>query len=1749
MADIFISYSRSDSEEFVQQLYGDLTDHGFEVWWDREAMNSRGRTFLQEIRDAIEETDRLILVISPNAVRSDYVRVEWQYAINKCKVVIPILFDQEFSIIPNELSRLHCPDFRPTRPYEQALAELLRIMRDPVPILGTLYGVDPPPVHFLPREEVLSGLSDTVLADVLQPEVIIPAKQVTTLHGMGGVGKSVLAADFARACQTRRAFVDGIVWVKLGQEADLIRRLQYVGRSLGDTPEQYLDVQTSMALLDKFLKDKNCLFILDDVWEVATAETFMNVIGPRCRLLVTTRDSRLATVLSTQELKLDVLSDIQALSLLAGWANQEIGTLPVEAHRLIEECGNLPLALAMIGATVRHKPHLWANVLDKLRTADLKGVEQEFPNYPYANLLRAIQVSVDALEPEAEDTLEPAIEARYRDLKARYFDFAIFRESTPVPEAVLQAFWKAEGLNEYGTQDVVEKLVDRSLAKRDEKGRITLHNLQFDYIRKQAGDLPAIHNRLLAAYNLNCVNGWSSGPNDGYFFNNLAYHLVEAGRKPELRELLLDFEWLQAKLDFTEVTSLLRDYSLLDSDIDVQKVQSAIRLAAHILTRDKTQLAGQLLGRLLPKKSPRPNLLIELLQNLSSRLGNPTRTSFAPMLKQASQPKPFAWLRPLTHCLTSPGGPLMHTLTGHWSFIHALAVTPDGSLIVSGSSDKTVRVWDLERGIELHTLEGHAESVEVVAAGELGRAVSGSADGVIKVWDLNKGKELWTLEGHTKKIKALAISKDGRQAVSGSEDGTIRVWDLDKGTELSSIEGAHIGSFGGLALSMDRLLALESRFGNIINVRNLENREIEQVLQASGLMTRPLFLTPDGKYAVSGSDNGIIELWNLTNEKKVSLSTGLDHIFAVAVSSEGKYVIGSTHKQVRVFDVKTQEPLSHLITHEDYIEAVAITPDGRRAVSSAWDRTIKVWNLESDAALNQIDSRALAITGLGFNFKDNRAVSVSALGTFRLWDVNKAKKLQSAKIPAGIIYAMAVTSDGNRAVSFSFGPSYSTGTSVIAWDLKRMKKLGQLTKQVPLHGGLAITPDGRFAVFHCDELGYQSLQVWDLKSGQLRGVFTGAHSRILSAALRPDGAHLAFIQSNGRLETWDIDRAAKVGEIDFQYKGNDIRVMAITSDCRYAVLCGEYTHISFLDLERGENLSYFSTPATADIWDTNRGINAIALTPDGKRAVSASGGSPVSGHSSPRPTVTVWDTQTREAIANFSGDHAFPVCSISPDGMTVVTGDQWGQMYFLRLEGASALLDPHIVNKRSGSAISRPEDETTVCYLKGLQSFYAEDYPGAASKLNAAIEGGRNDATAYHLRGLTNAHLNDQAGAEADFTAAIEGGEQSRDIYATRGSARLSLRKLAVAEEDFTTAIGEKSYDPNLYFSRGEARISLKDYPGAEADFSEAIHWHIKPTEKESRAYYLRGKSRLHLGNYEGAEADCEATLRICNMTAERNASSIHNASSSTTDFLATFTAGLRNEVEELDTYFLRGKVRLGAGNFAGAEADLTKVTDRSYDFIITTRLNRQDVSVYYLLSLARLGRGGDPSWKDDFLQAVNRDLRDVINALNHIERGHDLFDEYDDTQYEQSGNPAHGEIRNLAAYIALLTDVPEAVERQFTSMIESGKRDSKIYYLRGLARLKVGDWEGAVADLTEILERGDMGREVYFLRGKARVLGEDFASAEDDLTRAIEFGKPDADVFFLRSLARVGRSSNIVWHGDFRKAIEHYFADIDNTY
>ena len=826
-----------------------------------------------------------------------------------------------------------------------------------------------PPPNFLPRLEDLEALKAKLL-NVQRSVVMTGSSAGVTVQGMGGLGKSVLAASVAHDAEVQRAFPNGVFWLTVGQEAKLLELQTELAKAvLGDSTDRQPDFSTvpqGQTYLRSLLADKACLLVLDDIWQV-TALAALNCIGARGQLLVTTRDARITTSIGATEYQLELLSNPQARRLLAQWTQIPETVLPPEADAVVAECGALPLALAMTGAMLRGKPDRWSNVLHKLRSADLEKIKQQFPDYPYPDLLKAIAISVDALDP---------------DLRQRYLDFALFPEDTPIPEAVLQTFWEPEGLDKYDTQDAIDELANLSLLRRDDQGRVTLHDLQVDFVRKQVGaGLPQLHERWLAAYRELCPQGWHELVNDGYCFEGLAYHLVGAGCEEKLRSLLLDFRWLQARLRETTINGLLSDYELLPEDQTLVLVRNSLRLSAHVFAIEKGQLAGRLLGHLLGREQPEIQAL----------------------LTQAEQPQSISGLRPLHANLAPPDGALLRTLVGHSAGVLSVAVLPDSKRALSASVDHTLKLWDLEQGVALQTLEGHSAGVLSVAVLPDGkRALSASVDHTLKLWDLEQGIALQTLEGHNAGVLSVAVLPDGKRALSSSSDGTLKLWDLEAGVVLQTLEGC--GRVYGMlrrvlfvAVLLDGKRALSGSGDGTLKLWDLEAGVMLQTLKGHSDRVNSVTMLLNGKRALSGSGNGTLKLWDL--EAGVMLQTLKGHsnsINSVTMLLDGKRALsGSGNGILKLWDLEAGVILQTLKGHSGIVMSVTVLPDGNRAISGSGDGTLKLWDLEAGVVLQTLEAHRAWVCHVALLPDSKRVLSASHDRTLKLWDLSTGTLITS----------------------------------------------------------------------------------------------------------------------------------------------------------------------------------------------------------------------------------------------------------------------------------------------------------------------------------------------------------------------------------------------------------------------------------------------------------------------------------------------------------------------------------------------------------------------------------------------------------------------------------------------------------------------------------------------------------------------------------------------------------------------------------
>jgi WD40 repeat protein len=284
-------------------------------------------------------------------------------------------------------------------------------------------------------------------------------------------------------------------------------------------------------------------------------------------------------------------------------------------------------------------------------------------------------------------------------------------------------------------------------------------------------------------------------------------------------------------------------------------------------------------------------------------------------------------------------------LEGSSNQTNAVAFSHDGRLALLASSDKSVRLWDVEAGRELRRFVGHSASVWSVAFRPDGsQAASGGVDTIVRLWDIDAGNETKRLEGHNGLVAGLTYSPDGKGLLSAALDHSVILWDVESGKEQRRFDGMrHISA---LVYSPDGKQAVICA-ANVLHLFDLATgRELRAFEGHTDSVTCAVF-SADAKQIVSGSDDGSLRLWDVATGRAVRSFIGHDsHVKSVTLSPDGKWAASAgSDSTVRLWSVAEGKELKRFGKHTTSILGVAFTPDGSATLSGSNDADVRVWQL------------------------------------------------------------------------------------------------------------------------------------------------------------------------------------------------------------------------------------------------------------------------------------------------------------------------------------------------------------------------------------------------------------------------------------------------------------------------------------------------------------------------------------------------------------------------------------------------------------------------------------------------------------------------------------------------------------------------------------------------------------------------------------------------------------------------------------
>ncbi len=286
----------------------------------------------------------------------------------------------------------------------------------------------------------------------------------------------------------------------------------------------------------------------------------------------------------------------------------------------------------------------------------------------------------------------------------------------------------------------------------------------------------------------------------------------------------------------------------------------------------------------------------------------------------------------------------------------AVAFSADGTLVVTGSDDRGVRIWDAATGGLLQTFKEHTGEVTSVAFAPSGKMLaSGAKDATVRVWDLTKNVISRVFTEHTSDVNSVAFSTDSKRLVSGSADNTVRIWDLAQ-SQIIRVLDEHTLYVTAVAFSPDSKRLATGSWDKTVriwdaNVQTLEAQpkygSTKLINDHSDRVTTVAF-APKGLQLASGSWDNTVRTWDPISGKPVETFKGhTQWVTSLAFSPNGKQLAsGSWDTTVRVWDTDkgSPTPLQTLKEIADRVVLAAFSPDGKQIAASGPDRVVRMWN-------------------------------------------------------------------------------------------------------------------------------------------------------------------------------------------------------------------------------------------------------------------------------------------------------------------------------------------------------------------------------------------------------------------------------------------------------------------------------------------------------------------------------------------------------------------------------------------------------------------------------------------------------------------------------------------------------------------------------------------------------------------------------------------------------------------------------------
>jgi len=462
-------------------------------------------------------------------------------------------------------------------------------------------------------------------------------------------------------------------------------------------------------------------------------------------------------------------------------------------------------------------------------------------------------------------------------------------------------------------------------------------------------------------------------------------------------------------------------------------------------------------------------------------------------------------------------GQYLHTLTGHQHWVRDVAFESSSSSIpVMASSDAAgvVFLWNSETWSEIQHFSAHDQAVRAIAFGADGMLLTGSEDKTLKLWDLATKTCTHTFMGHEAAVYAVQNAASESLVFSGSADGEIRLWNIVTG-QCQSIFSHHGDAVWALSLSADGDWLASASADSTIRVWNWQTGQCMRVLPGHQHWVLSVAFSPQSSWLASGGFDQTVRLWDSATGNPLRVLQGYTNgIFALTVDEQNGILVSGSHDgQVNQWDIHTSRQLSSIQAHASQLWTIALSADGQWMATGALESGIHLWHRATGECCARLETGSYWVRSLAFSSDHQWLVSAGTTNDILVWDLSNKKLGRSLVGHTDFTWMAIFSPDGQRLASCS------NDATVRLWDWPQ----GMCQQMLQGHRGpvesLAFIPGGAgLASAGADGI----IRLWDCATGAEIAQLIGHTDQIGRLAVSADGQWLASSSNDQTVRLWDV---------------------------------------------------------------------------------------------------------------------------------------------------------------------------------------------------------------------------------------------------------------------------------------------------------------------------------------------------------------------------------------------------------------------------------------------------------------------------------------------------------------------------------------------------------------------------------------------------------------------------------------------------